>query len=149
MTIEERYSGIQDIADTFHHNACHFICLLSIAEEELRDSGQQNAMIDLIDAIKISQSKGWFSPEFYGKETQLKLLEHYTGKHWTRRKETKLPFVIKPYEYTEVNYYNPKTKLEHFRRRRFDPKFESITVRDGYIRYYYIYTCEDDKSVTP
>ena len=145
MTVKERYEGIQDIAEVFHNNACHFIVMLSIAEEELRDSGQKEAAIDLIDAIKVSQSKKWFSPNFYGNETQLKLLEHYTGKKWTRRQVKKLPSTIKSYEYTEAHYYNKSTGLEHFRRRGFDSKWNSITVRDGVIDYYNIYTCEDDK----
>lgn len=145
MTVKERYEGIQDIAEVFHNNACHFIVMLSIAEDELRDCGQREATIDLIDAIKVSQSKGWFTKDFYGKETQLKLLEHYTGKRWSRRQVKKLPAVIKHYEYTEAHYINKNTGKEHFRRRGYDSLWSSITVRDGYVDYYNIYTCEDDK----
>lgn len=34
MTVKERYSGIQTILGDCHTDGCHFLTLLSIAEEE-------------------------------------------------------------------------------------------------------------------
>lgn len=132
-----RYSGIQSIAKNLNLYGCHFFVLLSIAEEA---SGKQ---IDLIDAIRVSMSKGWMQSDFYVKDG-LAILNYYTGKKWTRsEKLTSLPAVIKKNQFTEVNYFNKNTGYEHFRRRGFDTIDNSITVRDGVIRYYYIYTYKE------
>ena len=144
MTVKDRYSGIQTLFKTANESSCHFLSLLSIAEEENIRLGKSNPNIDLIDAIRISQSKQWMNHDFtVTVQGSLDLLKHYTGKKWTRREVKKLPLKIKPNEYTEVIYKNDSTGFKHYRRRYFDTLENSITVRDGYISAYYIYTCEE------
>ena len=144
MTVKDRYSGIQTLFKTANESSCHFLSLLSIAEEENIRLGKSNPNIDLIDAIRISQSKQWMNHDFtVTVQGSLNLLKHYTGKSWTRKEVKKLPLKIKPNEYTEVIYKNDNTGFKHYRRRYFDTLENSITVRDGYILAYYIYTCEE------
>jgi hypothetical protein len=132
MTVKDRYNGIQDSLKFCGEFGCHFLTLLTIIEEDI---GQE---VDLIDAIRVSQSKGWFTSDFEGIDA-LAFLKHYTNKTWYRKPVKSLPAKIKDNEYTEVKYYNPKTKYTHFRRRGIDPLVNSVTVRDGYILEYYIY----------
>lgn len=137
MTVKDRYSGIQSIMGQCNKYGCHFFVLLSIIEE------YTGKPVDLIDAIRISMSKGWMKSDFTVRDA-LALLNYYTGKKWTRtEKLEKLPLVIKKNQYTEVNWYNPRTKLEHFTRRGIDSLENSVTVKEGYQRYYYIYECKE------
>lgn len=144
MTVKDRYSGLQTLFKTAHESSCHFLTLLSIAEEENIRLGKQNSYIDLIDAIRVAQSKQWMDHEFtVTVQGSLELLKHYTGKKWTRREVKKLPLKIKDNEYTEVIHKNDNTGYKHYHRRSFDTLVNSITVRDGYVFCYYIYTCEE------
>lgn len=144
MTTKLRYEGFQSLAKQINENACHFLCILSIAEEERERLEFDNSQIDLIEAIRISESKGWLrTSDFYVKNC-LAILKYFTNKEWTRIKVEKLPATINGNEYTECNYYNSTTKREHFTRRSFDTLNNSITRRDGYLRYYYIYKCEEN-----
>ena len=140
MTVKQRYTGIQDIAADLHTDGCHFLTLCSIAEEENIRLKKINPNVDLIDAIKISQSKGWFTSEFEGKDA-LAFLNYLTGQKWTRTEiVTELPPHIADNEYTEVIYYNKTNGYKHFRRRGFDTLWDSKTVKCGKILGYYIYT---------
>lgn len=137
MTVKERYSGIQSILKIAGDNACHFLTLLSIAEEESK------ASIDLIEAIRVGQNKKWMDSEFTVTVTgSLALLKYYTNKKWTRREVKKLPPVIRSNEYTEAVYKNNNTGYTHYRRRGYDTLNYSVTVTEGYVEKYYIYTCE-------
>lgn len=138
MTPKQRYSGIQTIAEKLNKYGCHFLTLLSIAEEE------SETTIDLIEAIRIAQTMKWMSKDFeVTVEGSLNLLEYYTDKKWKRATVTNLPKVIKDNEYTEAVYFNPRTGLTHYRRRGYDTLDKSVTVAEGYIKKYYIYTVED------
>lgn len=136
MTVKDRYSGFQTLCEKLNKYGCHFLTLLSIAEEE---SGKT---IDLIEAVRLSQSKKWIDGDFtVTVEGSLKLLELYTGKKWIRKEVVKLPSVIKDNEYTEAVWYNPRTNFTHYRRRGFDTLENSVTVAEGSIKKYYIYCC--------
>lgn len=137
MTPKQRYQGIQSTLKIAGDNACHFLTLLSIAEEE------SEAPIDLIEAIRITQKMKWMNSEFTVTVAgSLALLEYYTDKKWTRREVKVLPSVIKDNEYTEAVYKNDNTGFNHYRRRGYDTLNHSVTVAEGYIEKYYIYTCE-------
>lgn len=134
MTVKDRYEGFQDVAKDLWECGCHFLVLLSIAEEE---SGTK---IDLIECIRLCRSKGWIRSDFYVNDA-LAILRFYTHKEWKRSDILqKLPKVIADNQYTEVIYYNARTSFQHFRRRGFDTKNDSVTVREGKIIGYYIYT---------
>lgn len=134
MTVRQRYEGLQTICKELNESGCLFLSVLSIAEEA---TGKE---IDLINAIRISQSKGWLSYDFEVKDS-LAILRHFTHHEWTRsEKLKKLPATIKDNEYTVAIYYNKNTSFTHFRRRGFDTLTNSVTVRDGVIIGYYIFT---------
>lgn len=136
MTVKNRYEGLQTILKSCGYDGCHFLTLCTIIE----DVNQKP--LDLIEAIRVAQSKGWFDSAFYGKAGD-SFLNHFTGKTWKRNKVEKLPKVIKDNEYTEAIYFNELTGLYHYRRRGFDSIIDSKTVRDGNIVGYYIWYYED------
>ena len=136
MNVLDRYSGIQDVMKMVGSDGCHFLTLCSIAEEYL------DRPIDFIGLIRCCQSKRWITNDFWVKNDGTPILNYLTNKKWTRKEVDKLP-VIRDNDYTEAIYYNPATGLHHYRRRGIDTLSYSITVRDGYIEKYYIYTVED------
>lgn len=79
--------------------------------------------------------------DFYVKDA-FAILNYYTNKKWVRRSVTELPKEIKDNEYTEAVWFNKRTSFTHFRRRGFDTLQNSVTVKEGKIQSYYIYTCE-------
>lgn len=134
MTVVERYSGLQSTLKVVGSEGCHFLVLCSIAEES------SNKVLDLVEAIRVSQSKGWVAHDFLVRDA-ISLLNWMTGRKWTRKEVAKLE-TVRDNDYTEVVYYNPRTKLRHFRRRGFDTLDSSKTVSEGHIEKYYIYTVE-------
>lgn len=135
MNVKQRYNEIQSILKKCGEFGCHFLSLLSIIEDVNGES------VDLIEAIRISQSKGFVDSEFFVKAGD-KLLEYFTGKKWTRKIVETLPSKIKDNEYTEAIYFNPRTNLYHYRRRGWDTLIDSKTVKEGYVLKYYIWICK-------
>lgn len=133
ISISDRWQGFQSLCLNLHKDGCHFLTLITIAEEYLQHP------VDLVGIIRTAQSKGWIRDDFYVTNDGTVILNYLTGKIWKRKTVTSLP-VIKDNDYTEVVYYNPNTGFHHFRRRYVDTLSGSITVRDGYIEKYYIYT---------
>ena len=141
MTVKERYEGLQTFFLTMHHEACHFLVLCSIADEYRYDHGLP--YIDLIEAIKTCQSKGLMDNECFIKDDGCGVLSLLTdGKKWSRKDVVSLP-TIRYNDYTEAVYYNERTKFTHFRRRYFDTLRDSVTVKEGKIIQYRIYTVQE------
>lgn len=141
MTVKDRYEGFQTLMGNYNKDGCHFTVLLTIIEEKMQELFPEYK-VDFIEAVRLCMSKGWLKEDFYVTDA-IKILNFFTGYKWSRRKEEKLPLKLKNNEWTECNYYNPQTKREHFRRRTIDSLMDSVTVKNGYIKYYYIYTCEE------
>ena len=135
MTVRDRYEGLQSTLLVCGDGGCHFLSLCSIIEDVNKQP------LDLIDAIRTSMSKGWFSTDFTGKDA-IAFLEHYTNKKWSRKEVDILP-IINYNDYTEAVYFNPRTKIHHYRRRGYDTLNHSITVEEGYVEKYYVYTWAD------
>ena len=135
MTVKNRYNEIQSILGKCSEYGCHFLSLLSIIEEV------NNEPVDLIEAIKVCQSKGFMDSNFFVKAGD-ELLEYFTGKKWIRKTVETLPKKIEDNWYTEVIFYNPKTELYHYRRRGWDTLIDSKTVKEGYVLKYYIWICK-------
>lgn len=136
MTVKEHYEHLQTIFGTANESSCHFLTLCSIAEEAT------GIWIDVVKAMFLLQSKGLMDSEFYIKDDGCKVLSLLTnGKKWTRKDVEKLP-PIRDNDYTEAIYFNPRTQFKHFRRRYFDTLKDSVTVKEGYIIQYRIYTIE-------
>ena len=132
MDIKQRYQGFQTLCGVLKDEGCHFLVLCSIAEEYLQKP------VDLIGTIRISQSKGWMRSDFYVKDS-IAILEYVTNAKWTRNEVAKL-LVIRDNDYTEAVYYNARTGFRHYRRRGYDTLEHSVTVAEGVIEKYYIYT---------
>lgn len=144
VSVKEKYSGCQTMLKTANESACHFLTLLSIAEEERIRQKRSNSNIDFLEAVVITKKNKWMDKDFVVTvQGSLDLLEFYTDKKWTRREVTKLPSSIKDNEYTEVIHFNERTEFRHYHRRSFDTLINSVTVKEGRIEKYYIYTCED------
>ncbi len=120
---------------------CHYTVLLTIVEEKMRETFPEYT-VDFVEATRLAMSKGYIDSDFYVHDA-LGLLHFFTGCEWTRRKVNVLPPVIKDNEWTECHWYNKRTGLEHFTRRSINSLLDSVTVKEGVITYYYIYTCKE------
>lgn len=127
-----RYSGIQSELKVCGSEGCHFLSLLSIAEEVIKEP------IDLLDAIRLAKDNNLIDDEFTVLDN-CALLCVLTGKSWRQSEVGTLPDIILDNEYTEVIYYNPRTKFKHYRRRGFDTLKNSVTVKEGRVFAYRIY----------
>lgn len=132
MTVEERYKGIQDDMLQLHKGGCLFLCILSIAEQV------RGSYVDLIECIRVFQAKGWLAKDFTCNDS-LAMLHALTGYNWSRTKLKTLG-KVKDNEYTIAHYKNDRTGYEHFTRRSHDTLYNSVTVKEGKIIEYYIYS---------
>lgn len=135
MTTQQRYEGFQSIAKALGSDGCHFLVLCSIIEEYTGNP------LDLIHVIRTCLDKGWITNDFTVLGDGTWILTYFTGAKWTRKEVVKLP-VIRDNDYTEAIWYNPRTGYHHYRRRYFDTLDCSVTVKEGYIEKYYIYTVQ-------
>lgn len=133
---QDRYEGLQSLLKACGGEGCLFLTVLSIAEDATETH------IDLIDAIHLCLKKKWIASDFECLDS-LAILNHFTpGKVWCRREVPGLLAPVRDNEYTVANYYNPGTEITHRRRRPYDTLKSSVTVREGYIKSYYIYSWE-------
>lgn len=133
--VRDRYEGIQTVLRKCGESGCLFLSILSIAEEVAGVS------FDLINTIHICLQKRWITNDFECLDS-LAILNYLTGKIWIRREVTRLTRDVAYNEYTVANYFNPRTGIIHRRRRSYDTLKASVTVREGYIKSYYIYSWE-------
>ena len=135
IDVKRRYEGIQTVLGVCGAEGCHFLTLLTIAEEH---SGKT---FDLIDTIHVCIDLKYVRPDFYVLK-DCEILRLLTGKKWTRKDVEKLP-PIGDNDYTEAIYFNPRTQFHHYRRRYMDTLEHSVTVEEGYIESYRVYTVHD------
>jgi len=139
--IRDRYKGIQTILGECGNDGCHFLTLCSIADEWRYEHNLP--FIDIIDTIHLLRKEKLISSDFYINDDGTKVLSLLTeGKKWTRKNVDKLPR-IRDNDYTEVVYFNPRTQFKHYRRRGYDTLAYSVTVSEGYILEYRIYTVQE------
>lgn len=140
MTVKQRYEGLQTALERCGADGCHFLTLCSIADEYRVSHGLP--YIDLIEAIRTCQSRGLLRADFYIKDDGTNVLRLLTNKKWSRKDvETLGP--IYDNDYTEAVYFNPRTQFRHYRRRYMDTLDHSVTVEEGYIEQYRIYTVQE------
>lgn len=133
--VRDRYEGIQTVLRKCGESGCLFLSILSIAEEVT------DVSFDLINTIHICLQKKWITNDFECLDS-LAILNYLTGKTWIRREVTRLTRDVAYNEYTIANYFNPRTGIIHRRRRSYDTLKASVTVREGYIKSYYVYSWE-------
>ena len=131
--IKSRYAGIQSKFKGLDESGCLFLCLCTIIEEVT------GFPCDIIGILQESLSKGWVQKD-YNVADSLALLNEYTGKKFRRVEVTKLPAEIKDNEFSIEKWYNPRTSKIHFKRRFVDTLTSSVTVKEGFIKEYYIYS---------
>ena len=132
--IKERYEGIQTKLNCIDSGGCLFLCLCSIIEEV---TGRP---ADIIGIVQESTQKGWIGKEFYIKDS-CAILSQFTGKKFKRERVHTLPPSVEKNEFTVEKWFNPsRPGFTHFRRRFVDPLASSVTVNEGRIYEYYIYS---------
>lgn len=131
--VRDRYEGIQTLLKNCGDSGCLFLSVLSIAEEVA------DVSFDLINTIHICLQKKWITDGFECLDS-LAILNYLTGKIWSRREVTCLTGDVAYNEYTVANYFNPRTGIIHRRRRGYDTIKNSVTVREGSILTYYVYS---------
>lgn len=131
--VRDRYEGIQTLLKNCGDSGCLFLSVLSIAEEVA------DVSFDLINTIHICLQKKWIADDFECLDS-LAILNYLTGKIWARREVTCLTGDVAYNEYTVANYFNPRTGIIHRRRRSYDTIKNSVTVREGSVLTYYVYS---------
>lgn len=144
VTTKEKFNGAQTMFKVANNYACHFMTLLSIAEEENIRMGKEHPGVDFLEARVVASKMKWMDDEFtVTVQGSLDLLEYYTGKKWTREEVKTLPSNLKDNQYTEAIHYNERTGFKHYHRRSMDTLVDSVTVKEGKIIAYYIYTAKE------
>ncbi len=129
--VTSRYENSQRILWNMK-DACFFLSLLSVAEEV---TGKK---IDLLDAARYCQQKGWCTNDFTIKY-DCAILSWLTGKKVSKEVVDRLG-IVKGNQYTIEKWLAKDGRGNHFRRRYFDVYNGSVTVRDGTLMCYYLYT---------
>lgn len=132
MSTKERYQGIQTMLTKIGTDGCLFLCLCSIAEEV------NGRPIDLIVTVRKAMDNKWVTDDYTVKDS-IALLHYLTGKS-VSRKIVKTIWDLEDYEYSICKYHNKRTGFDHFKRRSFDTLNKSVTVLEGELEAYYVYT---------
>lgn len=127
-----RYDNIQKYLKNIGEYGCFFLSLLSIAEEY---TGRK---IDLVDAVRWGIDSKAVGNDFTIYD-DCKLLSHLTGKRVSKSASQGCG-VLSANQFSVEKWYNGRTGYNHFRRRCFDVYNGSVTVREGCLVCYYIYT---------
>lgn len=137
--IKSRYSGVQTRLKNISDYGCLFLALCTIIEEV---TGKE---ADIIGIFQLSRQKGWLGAD-YTVEDSIAILNEYTGKSFKREIFETLPDTIRDNEFTIEKWFNPRTGYTHFKRRFVDTLLSSVTVKEGRIKEYYIYSyCTEQK----
>lgn len=116
-------------------NACFVLSLQSIIED------LENCQIDIIDFINECKKNHFITNDMFVL-SDVSILKHFTFSNWIKKTMSYNDFQnyeVKENEYTILKYFNPETKLNHFKRRYFDTVENSQTVKNGFIESVYIY----------
>jgi hypothetical protein len=123
-------AGVQDriTDDMIHKYGCYALCLVRLSEREL---GVERSSEEAVNLIHEGMKAGFL-------ETDCTVLDasgfmaYLTGARWTKKYGSSRELV--PADWVIQEWYNPRTKLNHFRLAGWDPLENSITVKEGFIR---------------
>lgn len=130
--IKSRYKGIQSKLKDIGNDGCLFLCLCMIIEEATGKPA------DIFSIIQESMLKNWLAKD-YTCNNSIAILNNFTGKKFKRVISVTLP-EITDNQFSIEKWYNPRTGYTHFKRRFVDTLESSVTVKEGYIKEYYIYS---------
>ena len=136
MTIarqKQRYAGVQSLLRGFAENGCLLLCLLSIIDEA-NDFEQ-----DFLTFIQVCHAENLVSQEYFVRDA-LKILERFTARKWKMQSAKSLPNKIDDESFTVEHWHNQRTGFDHFRRRYADTLKDSVTVKEGFLAEYRIYS---------
>lgn len=125
------YSGLQSRLG--NNDACHFLVLCSIIHE------CRGREVDILGLASHSIIEGWLREDYYVKDA-LAILRYATKSKWIIKVLKQSPDDIGPSSFTELKWYNPRTGYTHFTRRYVDTLVNSVTVAEGRVEEYRIYT---------
>lgn len=125
------YSGLQTrLGNT---DACLFLSLCSIIHE------CRERAVDILGLASHAVVEGWIREDYYVRDA-LAILKYATGRNWKVEAVKELPPTLGKHSYTIVKWFNPRTGFTHFTRRYVDTLVNSVTVAEGHIEEYRIYT---------
>ena len=133
QNIKERYDGVQTLFKKIDSDGCLFLCLCTIIEEV---TGRE---ADIAGIVQVSRKRGWLAND-YTVNDSLSLLNYFTGKKFKRESVRKLPAAVSDNMFTVEKWHNEKTGYTHFKRRFVDTVLNSVTVKQGKLIEYYIYS---------
>lgn len=129
--IHEIYTGLQSRLG--NSDACHFLCLCSIIHE------YRGRPVDILGLASHALAEGWLREDYYVRDA-LAILYYATKKRWSVYKTTENPGNARDSQYTELEWYNSRTGYTHFTRRYVDTLQNSVTVAEGKVKSYRIYS---------
>jgi hypothetical protein len=119
--------GIQDTLKRAGEYACYFLCLCELAE-------RRGAKFDLLQTIDSFYGNNLLANDFTVKNAG-GIFSALTGERWTHI-VTGNEYRPAPGELLVEEWYNPRTRLVHFRLKDWDSLDASVTVKEGYVRSY-------------
>lgn len=131
--IKSRYIGIQTKLKSIGDYGCLFLCLCSIIEEV------NGAPADILSIIQESMAEGWLADDYTCNDS-IAILDRFTGRSFARTVTRTKPVEVKDSQFTVEKWFNPRTGYTHFKRRFVDTLASSVTVREGAIKEYYVYS---------
>ena len=117
---------------------CLFLCLCSIAEE-WNEARHNQRRVDVLDLYIKSRSNGFLEDGFFCRD-QCAMLALATGTEWKKEIFPRLPDPVPWQSFTVERWDNKRTGKTHFRRRWGDSIVSSVTVREGSLSGYYVYS---------
>lgn len=131
--IHKIYTGLQTRLG--NNDACHFLVLCSIIHE------YRKREVDILGLVSHAIVEGWLREDYYVQDA-LAILRYATKCKWSVRVSKEAPDYVGPTSFTELKWYNPRTGFTHFTRRYVDTLVNSVTVAEGRVEEYRIYTKE-------
>ena len=125
--IKKKWEGVQSV----WKEGCYFFSLLTIADE-------LGIEYDLIHFTRFCLNQNLITADGTVKDAE-ELLYVLTGRRFKRTIVKELP-VMKQNMYSIEKWYNERTGFTHFRRRFVDTIVDSVTVKEGKLMGYYIFT---------
>lgn len=129
--VHDIYTGLQ--TKLGNNDACHFLCLCSIIHE------YRERAVDVLGLASHAITEGWLREDYYVRDA-LAILYYATKKRWVVYNTKDDPGTVKRNQFTELEWYNPRTGYTHFTRKYLDTLVNSVTVAEGSIKSYRVYT---------
>ena len=125
--IKKKWEGVQSV----WKDGCYFFSLMTIADE-------LDIKYDLVHFTKFCLNQNLITADGTIRDAE-ELLYALTGRRFKRTIVKELP-VMKQNMYSIEKWYNERTGFTHFRRRFVDTLVDSVTVKEGKLIGYYIFT---------